>query len=77
MMRWKDQEDVAKNKGDLALSVRDLLAGDGWRAEGPYGLTDSERLVLRGFALEDNDLTEADWRACNRANLVLWGNPLG
>lgn len=74
MMRWKDQKEVGSNRGDLALSVRDLLAGEGWNAEGPYGLTDSERLVLRGFALEDKDLTEAEWRACNRANLVLWGN---
>jgi hypothetical protein len=74
MMRWKDKKEVRNNRGDLALSVRDLLAGEVWKEEGPYGLTASERLVLRGFALEDMDLTEADWRACNRANLVLWGN---
>ena len=75
MMRWKYQDYVANNRGDLALSVRDLLAGKDWTPEGPYGLTCSERLVLRSFALEDPDLSETDWSSYNRSKLVLWGNP--
>ena len=75
MLDWRTKGYTGgRRKGDLALSVYDLLAGKEWKPEGPYGLTDSERIVLRGFALEDKDLSEADWRACNRANLVLWGN---
>lgn len=73
MLRWKENGFVGRDRGDLALIVRDLHAGEGWRAEGPYGLTNSERLVLRGFALEHKDLTEADWRGYPTAFHVLWG----
>ena len=75
MMRWKQQKDVAKNRGDLALSINDLLAGANWKPEGPYGLTDSERLVLRGLAMDDHpELPEKDWRSYPKSSLVLWGN---
>ena len=75
MLDWKSEGvKCERRKGDLALSVHDLLDGKGWEPEGPYGITDSERLVLRGFALEDEDFTETDWRTCGRAELVLWGN---
>lgn len=67
MMRWEDQKEVGSNRGGLVV-------GQGWNTEGQYGITDSERLALRGFALEYKDLTEADGGACNRANLILWRN---
>jgi len=74
MLRWKANSMVGNSRGDLALNVNDLLAGDAWEKEGPYGLTASERLVLRGFALDDQELTEADWRSSPRARQVLWGD---
>ncbi len=73
MLRWKQESFVSKDIGDLALSAVDLLAGQGWMPEGPHGLTYSERLVLRGFALDDPNLSESDWRSYTKSNLVLWG----
>ena len=85
MLKWSSQKegegerevrDIGEvdEKGDLALDIHNMLAGKGWTEQGPYGLTESERLVLRGFALEHEDLTEADWKANNSAKLVLWGS---
>jgi hypothetical protein len=83
LLRWsKDarytREDKKTEYGDLALSVIDLLAGSQWNEEdpchGPHGVTDSERLVLRGFALDDPDLSQSDWRSYSKSNLILWGD---
>lgn len=77
MLRWKDKIQYTKKKGDLALSLSDLLAGECWNTEdpieGPHGLTDSERLVLQGFAFEESDLCKSDWKSYDKANKVLWG----
>ena len=79
MMGWKEKDETAKGKGDLALSVRALLAGEDWVPGGPYGLTGSERLVLKGFVLEDvglgSDAKERErvWRDHVTAERIVWG----
>ncbi|MBC2714955.1 MAG: hypothetical protein HF978_06560 [Desulfobacteraceae bacterium] len=73
MRRWKDKKEVGKKTGDLALSLPDMLAGESWNPEGPHGLTPSEQLILRGFALEDKELSQKDWDSYNTARLIFRG----
>lgn len=38
------------------MNISDVLDGKGWSPEGPHGLLQSERLILRGLALDDKKL---------------------
>jgi hypothetical protein len=62
MLSWKDDQE------NLGLHVSDLLAGKNWKPKVAYGLTEAERIVLRGFALEDED---KDWKVCTQAKNIL------
>jgi len=69
LTRWKDRE-TGEN---LSLHVPDVLAGEGWLPKGPHGLRASERLILQGFALDDDELTESDWLSYSPSLRVLYG----
>ena len=78
LKRFKQDHDIKKNVGDLALSADDLLMGRGWMTEGPHGILRSERTVLRGLALEDNEMGSTveersdAWRGISAARRILW-----
>ena len=73
-MRLKDKTYVTNNVGDLALHIPDVLNGKAWSPEGPHGLRPSERLILQGITLDDEDLSEPDFFAYGPARRLLWGD---
>jgi len=84
MLNWKTNGYKGKQRnGDLALNIYHLLNGENWQLNKTYGLTDSERIILQGFAVDNPDnpdnpdhpdyLEKMNWLACNIAKRVLWG----
>ena len=65
------------NGRSIRLKVDDVLNGEDWRKDSPYGLTHQERHLIRKMIIEDQEagasIQEQDWWDCKPTRLIAWG----
>ena len=68
LRKMKDE----KTKASLALSISDILDGEGWAEDGPHGVRLGERCLLQGLC-RDSQISQELWRDFSAAARFIWG----
>ena len=62
-------------RGNLALRVSDVLAGEDWNPkQDTFGLKSVERQFLKGLVMADEEVSIEDWKRHFQAKQILYGN---